>query len=157
MNHVGHQGDAAQGDAVLDQRNGHDDAGHKDDHKQDALIELRLRKLRIGPLNLEEQKDGDEAAWCDVKQRENALALEQQQADEAHAKEHAADDQPFRNDVQVRQRHQGYGHPKEDKEECSDDKGRLKRKEMIIAVQFVHAVVVEQFGRRGQPLQPLHF
>ena len=106
---------------------------------------------------LEEQKDRDQATWCDIQQRENSLALEQQQADEAHTEEHAADNQSFRNDVQVRQRHQWYGHPKEDKKECSYDKGRLKRKQMVIPVQFMHTLVVEQFGRRWQPLQALLF
>ena len=103
LDHIRNQRDTAQCDAVLDQGDRHDDACDQDDHKQYALVELGLCKLRIGALNLEEQEDGDEASRRDVKQRENSFALEQQQADETNTEEYATDDEPFCDDMQVGQ------------------------------------------------------
>ena len=107
-------------------------------------------------MDLEEQEDGDEAPRRDVQQRENAFALEQQEADEAHAEEHTTDDEPFGDDVQVRQGHQRNSHPEEDKEKRPNDEGGLQCEQVVIAVQFVHAVVIEQLCRGRQPLQALH-
>lgn len=54
MYHVRYECEPTQGDAILNQGNGHDDAGNQDDNEQNALVELGLGKFGIGSLDLEE-------------------------------------------------------------------------------------------------------